>query len=257
MKQKLALWCALLIIAVSNAFGTPLPSSLYLINTQLPKAITQAIHEKAVRGKKHSFLAGLSGYYRGYKIDLHEGWGLLPEVNCTNVCDYSFDADCNQYDNVFDYHLLIANKVEPVFGSESNAVLYWKHNPKEPCMWYHMALTIHPGNDETEPDYSWDINRYEQEEIPTRLPENTLIILLNPEMIAYVADKNHSHTPGIITLPTIVFRSSTKQETWAHELDESSLCAMDLEALHSKKSPLAASIKRAAVFLHQMEDQRD
>lgn len=166
----------------------------------------------------------LSAYYKGFALDLDDGWAQLPE--CDQPCSFS---------------LLITEDVD--FKTSGNTVRCLKRINGQDFLWYDITLSFSQtqnGISKHETDkksYSWKIEERGQEDVPVRLPEHTIVLLADPNHI----DSLHSETlPGDtdITLPVIVFKKDLDEETFKDSLIAIRLgAAMNLDAIHRQDKP--------------------
>ncbi len=114
-----------------------------------------------------------------------------------------------------------------------------KNNPthlqrgKGPCTWYDITKT----------DATWLITERALTDVPKRLPKNTIILYINPDLITHLAPQKehtilHENQHALTTLPVILFKSSLTQEELNTELDYAALAALDLKVIHRPAADL-------------------
>lgn len=181
----------------------------YAINLQLPRTNID-----------------IPSYYKGYKISLKEGRALLPESTAPLV-----------------FSIVITPHVS--FSMRDRTVSSLIRSQDTPCSWYDITLVFkdsptEEGDEDASREYSWIIEKKSLADIPKRLPLHALIILMDPQFIETVIDKEVTHTPDIINLPTVVFKDlSTPQQIEAFEnaLIIAAMNGLDLDAIHCKERP--------------------
>ena len=200
----------LLCMFCSQAFTSP---RFYSLKVRIPSHLTTIANDY------------LSAYYKGFALDLDDGWSQLPE--CGQPCTFS---------------LLITEDID--FKTNGNTIRYLKRIDGQPFLWYDLTLSICPSKDSTsnstpsatdKKSYSWKIE--EREDVPDRIPEHTIVLLADPEHI----DSLQSETlPGEtdITLPVIVFKKELDEDTFKDSLIAIRLgAALNLDAIHRQDKP--------------------
>lgn len=71
-----------------------------------------------------------------------------------------------------------------------------------------------------------------------RLPDNTLIIYLNPDLIENVQEVSWSVHDNVIKLPKIVFKDSIDPEQFHDEIARSAAAFMDMMPFHKKENKI-------------------
>lgn len=170
----------------------------------------------------------LPAYYKGHVKNLTR-WSLLPGGQPCSI--------------------LIAESIE--FKNKGNTIHYLKRNPDMPCLWF--DLTLRTIEDDSDPKnikswYVWDIEERNPESLPTRIPEQTLIILANPHFIEGLVPSTTPAGSVDISLPLIKFKQSVNEQ----EFHDSMLSivmgsAMDLNAIHSKIYPAQEICKECVI----------
>lgn len=180
----------------------------------------------------------IPAYYKGHKLNLHEGWTHVPECGHPSM-----------------FSLLITEDVE--FSSKGNTVRYLKRIPDQKYVWYDITLTLCKKNDtdsykhdKTEEDqsYTWDIEERNHDEVPERIPDHTIVLLTNPDFI-----KSVTSTPSVpgspeIILPTIQFKEDIDKK----EFEDTMLsiivgAALNLNAIHTNKT--TCTIKKENIII--------
>ncbi|HBY05342.1 MAG: hypothetical protein UV38_C0003G0183 [candidate division TM6 bacterium GW2011_GWE2_42_60] len=170
--------------------------------------------------------ANIPGYYKGFKLPLNEGRALLPECKSPLV-----------------FSLVITTKLS--FSMRDRTVSSLIRNLNTPCAWYDITLVFKTennddGDEETHREYSWIIEKKSLDDVPKRLPIHAIVLLIDPQFIEDVVDKETTHTPDIINLPTIVFKELTTKQLvndFENALVVAAMNGLDLDAIHSKERP--------------------
>jgi len=170
--------------------------------------------------------ANIPGYYKGFKLPLKEGRALLPECKTSLVFSFVITKNLS-------------------FAMRDRTVSSLIRNLDAPCAWYDLTLVFNTKNnedddDEATQDYSWIIEKKSLDDVPKRLPLHAIVLLIDPQFIETVVDKETTHTPDVINLPTIVFKElSTEQlaKDFENALVAAVMNGLDLDAIHSKERP--------------------
>lgn len=197
------------------AIGTT--SASYTLTVQMPK------NSINLTKKKELSLPGLKAYYKGTKIDLSKGCGKVPEPEPGESVKKYFS-------------LIITPDIELSCSRQDNSVKYLKRVPSSPILWFDATLSLtitdEQGKKLTDPYYSWTIEERSTDELPDRLPEQALIILIEPKLITRIqATKQSCEEP--LLLPSIVFDDSVSTETLQNALTYAAISSIDLDTVHT------------------------
>lgn len=148
-------------------------------------------------------LPGLRCYYKGYSYKLDDLCAVLP-----NEVDIGLIT------------IIITPCVEPVY--KSHLPNHWALNESLPVRWFECTKKA-PGE--------WAIAERNRDEVPYRIPESALVVLIHPDLIAGVsAPPAEAEGTTLHNLPIIVFKQN------AHYDEEeilSTICALpDIETFH-------------------------
>lgn len=193
--------------------------TFYSINVKIPHELIE--------------LAYLPAYYKGHKLDLHEGWTKLPE--CGNPCMFS---------------LLITEDIK--FKTKGNTISYLERIPEQDYSWYDITLQLcktqntlttetkdnNKKNSHSEQSYTWNIEERSREEAPERIDEKTIVLLTNPDYIQPLVSEKSLPGSLDIALPTIIFKENLDKK----EFEETMLsilvgAGLKLNAIHTKDTP--------------------
>jgi hypothetical protein len=215
MKQSINLYLRLIFAITTLSLGTIFAeqSNSYILKLNVP---SQVINTQ-----------GLKAYYKGYQIDLSELWALLPEC-----------------DNPLTFSILITENVD--VKAKGNTIRYLKRIEDLDFKWYDLTLTFDNAN--LENVYKWTIEERDEESAPTRISENTLVILADPLLIESLATAPAQQMNNNISMPTVMFR----RDISAAEFQESLICSLmntlNLDAFHKKDRPACQKRHDAAVI---------
>ncbi len=185
----------------------------YALTAQLPKISTQLSNSLELS------LPGLKAYYKGFKIDLSKGLAILPEI--TRQTYFSF---------------VITPEVDLCCSEQDNSVKYLKRSKTAPILWFDATLrlaVVQEGEKKLEePWYYWDIQKRASEELPERLPEQAIIILIDPRIISTI-QTTKQESVGTIFLPSIVFSQELTVNELENALTFAAISSIDLDTVHT------------------------
>ncbi|HAU30273.1 TPA: hypothetical protein DCW54_01425 [Candidatus Dependentiae bacterium] len=224
MKQFLIYTCLLLpwtllgSVPAAHIPETKNNQSTYALTAQLPKQSVQLSNNKELS------LPGLKAYYKGFKIDLCKGLAMLPEI--TQQSYFSF---------------VITPEIELCCAQRDNSVKYLKRAPNTPVTWFDVTLRLKNSDElnkkNPEPHYVWEVERRSLDEIPERIPEQAIIVLIDPKLISTL-QTTEQDAAGTIFLPSLVFAqdiSATELET---ALTFAAISSIDLDTVHTPASEI-------------------
>jgi len=166
----------------------------------------------------------LRAYYKGYKYDIG------------NMGIISHQSDANSL------FLVITDQVK--HKCENDKIQYLERIENNPCRAFFLRpkpLSTKPGN------YEWDIIEEDLKNIPLRLPEDALVILLNAALVETLKDnpnefleefkKNLVYDPSkakrtITYLPELIIKKDVTQSQIDLAAAHAFLCGIDLDAIH-------------------------
>ena len=176
----------------------------YIIKVDTPSHITSA--------------AGLALYYKGYKVDLNELWAILPE-----------------YESPLTFSLIITQEI-PNCKSHGNTIRCLKLKDDQKFLWFNLTLSL--CDTDKEQKYSWTIEKKNQEEVPSRIPENGIVVLINPDYIDNLVSEPAITNTATIQLPAIKIKSTISNDELHESLIASMMAALDLDTIHTKDRPV-------------------
>lgn len=198
---RCAVICAMLI---SNIWSSQDVAYSYIARIQLPPRV-----------KSNQIKA----YYKGTLLKFDDSWCLIPE---------------DQKSLTFSL-IITPAEIEPV--SEGNTTRYLKRNSSAPCAWYDLTLEIDPHHKN---GYHWLIEKKNLTDVPTRLPEHSILLYTDPEHIEKVEHIETKKPAGfalktmIINLPTVVFKETIDHVAFEEAAVTALLASLDLDTIHSR-----------------------
>lgn len=211
MKQTKSLYISLILLSIALGSLTTATttqteqSNSYILTLQVPSYITDT--------------AGIKGYYKGYQIDLTEQWALLPE--CGNPLTFS---------------LLLTDNVS--IKGKGNTIRYLERMDELPFKWYDLTLKFE--NIATGTTYSWNVEERDRTNAPSRIPDTTIIILINPDFISSLSASEAQtmvNSSSNICMPTILFKEDIAPAEFKDSLVQTIMGTLNLDAIHTKDRP--------------------
>lgn len=147
----------------------------------------------------------LCGYYKGYKLEFDENLCIIPENNPA----YSY------------FTVIITEQVK--YTSEGT-LEHLERLADKPCRLFHLSCR----------DKQWHVQEEHADNIPSRLPAEALVLLINPTLVdGFNIQSNKRTTTPIITLPTLYIKPTiTQQEFDIHAIQALS-ASLDVNPVHS------------------------
>lgn len=196
-------------------------------NNPIIKIDTQSLkqpHVLSLNLPKDKELKTLFCYYKGYRLSFDN-----------NKCLF------NENQNIDQFILIITDKVS---YNNQTSIAYLKRDPERSCkLFYLKKITPKNFSNQTSPTsiaIDWQIEEEAPDNIPLRLPDNSFVILFNPNLIDNLSVNQPDNTKAkaplspIVNLPIINIKANTKQS----ELDESAtyslLSSMDINCVHKQ-----------------------
>lgn len=197
-----------------------------LVFTQLPSAPLP----DTSKVKSYSYIARIQlppsikgnqikAYYKGTLLKFEDSWCLVPE-----------DQKCLTFSLI-----VTPAEIEPV--CEGNTTRYLKRNLRADCAWYDLTLEIDPHH---KSGYLWHIEKKNLADVPTRLPEHSILLYTNPDYIEAVQQMETEKPAGfsaetmVINFPTIIFKRTIDKEAFEETAVTALLASLDLDTIHSR-----------------------
>lgn len=160
----------------------------------------------------------LRGYYKGEILDLHDGWTTINEEERTNT-----------------FSLIFTDEI--IEAKDGTSTKHLERSSKKPILWYDITLTFIDNKTLT-----WNIEKKASKSVPLRLPNNAIVIRINPKFIEKISMPSRVQSPDsnhILYMPTIVMKQHlTEKEESA--LEENMLygimASLDLDRIHARTS---------------------
>lgn len=172
----------------------------YILRVEFPDFITK--------------IPNLCAYYKGYAINFVDNICLIPQDNYIN-------------------QLMLVITPEINHKSEGNNIKYLERIENKPCRIFYITSKLDKNN-----CVSWYCQEENIEDLPLRLPDGALVLLLNPNYVEslsydeeYESFKNSSGT--LINLPKIIIKQDVKIEEINNSMNYIWLAACDIRAIHS------------------------
>ena len=185
-----------------TAYGNTIP---FIGTIQFPKAVQS--------------IPTLCGYYKGTRFSITSD---TSRSTSTAHFEIQEEKECNQLG------ILFTTQVKPVgHGKKIHGLAV----PKGIGYTYYHVWRA-------QGDYAWRFNHWITQ-VKTlasdrMIPENCIIILLNPEFVQTVEKGSWSQQSNVVQLPTVVIKSADDINTTIHKAAATlSLAAMDLNAIHA------------------------
>lgn len=161
-------------------------------------------------------------YYKGQKL-------LVDGQKDEEYKTISFSLDEASY--VQQLHILIC--LEPSCFSEHNNIKYLTVDPTQPYKLYSLrgARTFDAQGEEV---LSWDVQEEKLED--SIIPDNTLIVVYNPELVEGLQVVSWRTKDQIRILPNIVMKKQIKKDVFIQAMNIARLSAMDLDSYHEQAS---------------------
>lgn len=191
----------------------PGPSYLYVMRLDFPH-------------KTKGF--ALNGFYKGQPLEFKESCVVIRE-----------QQDCCAFT------LVVTPEVR--FKAEGNNVYYLERLGHKPFSWYDLTLRVDAKSAKTGAQYKWLIEKRKPQDVPLRLPEHTIVLYLDPELVDKL-DTGHNLEQDeiaativrglgavtVIDLPAVVLKKDVKQEELHKAQAHSLLASLDLRPIHQE-----------------------
>jgi len=166
----------------------------------------------------------LRAYYKGYRYDIG------------NMGIISHQSEANTL------FIVITDQIK--HKSENERIQYLERVENNPCRAFFLSTKAPDANSST---LQWDIQEENVQNIPLRLPEDALVILLNSNLVEILKEnpnkfiedfkKNLEYNPNdkkrtIVYLPELIIKENSTQAQIDSAAEYASLCGIDLDAMH-------------------------
>lgn len=170
----------------------------------------------------------IQAYYRGYNLPIKSGICKLPE------------------DTGSMFYIIIAKTISFI-KSESNNYLKLKPGSHSKC-YRILRNSTAAFNPEQKP---WKIQEELQEEQSERLPDNSIIICMDPNYVKElkIDSKNSNKNSKEKVLPIIIIDPEVSESEFNKSLEFSLLASLDINAIHSKVSHQTHNIKNCMISM--------
>lgn len=158
----------------------------------------------------------MCGYYKGNKLIFTEDFCFIPETKaCTS------------------FSLFITKpEFAPKPKCDGNNIRYFKRRDQKPGRFFHITKKINTHNNN-----SWKISEKNINQVPLRLPDDTIILFLDPKYIAEIKENrvlnaDYVENPSITELPRIIIDPKINLDELSELAEISVLASCDLDAFH-------------------------
>lgn len=150
-------------------------------------------------------IPALCGYYKGYKLEFDENMCIIPENN--QACSY--------------FTVIITEQVK---HTRDGTLEHLQRFADKPCRLFHISRR----------DKQWHVQEEHTDNIPVRLPEEALVLLINPVFVDSFStqDSTRIDTP-IITLPTLYIKPTVTQQEFDISALQALFASLDVNPVHS------------------------
>lgn len=215
--MKSTVFKVLTMLPIVGCWNVSLPASpaTYSIGVRFPESLSHDSYE-------------VPAYYKGHKINLHR-WTSLPAGQPCSI--------------------LITPTVS--FKTQGNTVHYLKRDADKPCLWFDLTLTFCNEEDEggnKKSYYDWIIEERDEDELPLRILDHTLIVLVDPAYIKGLVVEPAVPNSVDVVLPTIYFKDDIQEQDLKDGMVKVLMEAMDLDGIHCKTCPCSVSCKECVVI---------
>lgn len=151
----------------------------------------------------------IKGYYKGKQLNFDKDFCILSESK------------------VVSKFFLFITKAEnaPTIKSNGNNILYFSRQKNKPFKLFSITLE----------NKLWIVK--EEKDISHKIPESSIIILLDPDFVESIKEENHLNvkmeSTYLIYLPKIIINTKVKQIDLDRDSELALLSACDLNAFHS------------------------
>jgi hypothetical protein len=157
----------------------------------------------------------ICSYYKGKKLTFDQDFALISETK--NGVNFSLFITQPEY--------------APKPKCDGNTIRYFERHAHKPGKFFHINRLPYGSQ-------MWRVIEKKVEHIPLRLPDDTIILLLDPKFVSeikQIADSqlvSDLYQNNLIALPTIILKPDLNQEELTHTTELSLLAACDLNTFH-------------------------
>ncbi|MFA6066689.1 MAG: hypothetical protein WC707_05915 [Candidatus Babeliaceae bacterium] len=183
-------------------------------------------------------LLGASGpwiSYKGNPLSLDAHWCVIPERQEIVTCS-----------------VIISQNIK--YKSEGNNVQYLYRDENDPCAWYDLTLQTHIASPRKKESFPlWRIEERLLTEVPVRIPENAIIVLINPRFVDHLEEhkEKNEHKKTTVRLPDIVIKQDVPLKDWNNAIHYSNLAFIDLKAILNKERQEIYQSSEASITLQR------
>ena len=205
MKIKNLFWILALGITTTGAFNTHHVTPLSLLLTiEFPTAIKEIPKLRVYHYSKHS-----------------------ANIVDTEVCSGALEMTIHEDSSCSGFGVLVTEQLEP---PTKNNPTYISVDKGAPYKYYKINRASTAGPNEPQ----WIISEFSGIGTPSRIPENTVIVLVDPSLIEGLKPVTWKPHPGIVKLPNLVISKTITQEQLTKSFQETRLSALNIDPIHTK-----------------------
>lgn len=183
---------------------------------QLSAATAHILRIQCPQGWKH--IPGMRAYYKGERLDLSDHWCIVPETTRTAI-----------------FSLIVTDEIGFATRDANVRSLQRTHDH---CRWFDLTLSI------TDTGYSWQTQELSIDEMPQRIPEHAITVLIDPEFVDKLApctdetceptddEKAAAVSATVIIFPQVVLKKNSDRKKFDDSLGIIALGALDIETVH-------------------------
>ena len=187
-----------------------------------PDTCFKQAHILTIRFGKNIKQPEIFGYYKGYRLNFEGDMCIFDESKSTEQ-----------------FILVVTEQVK--ISTQSSGILYLERLPKKDCRLFYIKKKYAYKTNSANIFNGWVIEEEEAENIPNRLPDNSLILLISPKFIEKIKTNKQIEKQAVkmvnapITyLPAITIKKSITQKELDNSCQLNILGALDTNALHAQ-----------------------
>jgi len=192
---------------------------MYCLTVYAHSSNTNETHTYVIRVKFPSSIVTippLCGYYKGEKLVFTDNQAVFTD---TDSCS------C--------FPLVITSELS--HKSDGGTILYLERKNSLACRLFYISRTTQEYSEKNQ----WTVEEEPISELPLRLPENSIILLMNPDHIlslqsARISSKKTTFSDKVVQLPSVIIKKNISEEELKAASDNAILASMDINAIHTR-----------------------
>lgn len=168
----------------------------------------------------------LCGYYKGKPLDFDKDFCII-----------------SQKEPVNQFTLVITDQIS--FPHESN-IKHLERIEGNPCNLYYITK---------KDDITWCVEEQNIKDLPLKLPNDSIILLINPEYVEFIDNniRSVSNKKNIIDLPCVVIKSNISQQELLTASISSLLASLDVKSIHAQ---VEKALKQEGAVISELKVSR-